>query len=116
MQAATTNSTPISASCTSGHFFSVQVSSSAPISAAPTAADLHAPAFRLEAERVGGGHAEARDLRDGEVDEDDAAIEHLLAQRHMRRQHQQARRETPASRMESSRLPMLISSILRAGG
>ena len=38
-------------------------------------------------------HAEARDLRDGQVDEDDAAIQHLHAQGHVAGEHQQAREQ-----------------------
>jgi hypothetical protein len=53
---------------------------------------LHA--FGAEADGVGGGGAKARDLRDRKIDKDNPAIEHLLAERHMRRdnQHSSSRR------------------------
>ena len=55
--------------------------------------DLHGNAFRLEAELVGEQHAAARHLRDREVDEDDAAGEHLHPERHVRRGDEHAGRE-----------------------
>ena len=85
---ASTNSTPISASCTSGRLRSVQVSSSAPSSAATTAASCVPQPSAPEPERVRGDDAEARDLRDGQVDEHDPARQHLHAERHVR-QHDQ---------------------------
>ncbi len=51
--------------------------------------DLHGGAFRLEAQLVGEQHAAAGDLRDGQVDEHDAAREHLRAERHVSGRHQQ---------------------------
>ena len=78
------------ASCTSGQRRSVQVSSSAPASAADERRDLHRGALRLPAEAVGEDHAEPGDLRHREVDEHDAALEHLHAERHVRRGHEQA--------------------------
>src|SRR6185295_2684363 len=53
--------------------------------------DLHRPALRLQAEAVGEDHAQARDLSDGEVDEHDAAAQHLYAERSMRGRDQQPR-------------------------
>ena len=50
---------------------------------------LHGEAVLGDAERVGGDHAEPRDLRDREVDEDDAAIEHLHAERDVGREDEQ---------------------------
>ncbi len=50
--------------------------------------DLHHEAACLPAHRVRGDDAEARDLRDREVDEDDAAAQDLLPERHVRAQHQ----------------------------
>jgi hypothetical protein len=67
--AASTNSTPIWASCTSGQRRSVQVSSKARSTAATPAASC-------------------RDLGNGEVDEDNAAPEHLGAERDAGGQHQ----------------------------
>ncbi len=40
-----------------------------------------------------GDHAEARDLRDGEVDEHDAAPQHLLPERHVRQDDEDAGHE-----------------------
>ena len=45
---------------------------------------LRAPAFDGQTEAVGRDHAEAGDLRDGQVDEHDAARQHLLSERHVR--------------------------------
>jgi hypothetical protein len=50
---------------------------------------LHAQPVRLEAEPVGEDHAQPRDLRHREIDEDDAAREHLDAERRVRRDDQQ---------------------------
>ena len=50
---------------------------------------LHRPAMRLEAEHLGGDHAEHRDLGNGQIDEHDAALQHFLAERHVRGEHQQ---------------------------
>ncbi|MBK7991403.1 MAG: hypothetical protein IPK05_16795 [Comamonadaceae bacterium] len=38
--------------------------------------------MRFEAHRIGGNDAITSDLRDRQVDEDDAALQHLRAQRH----------------------------------
>ncbi len=46
--------------------------------------------MRFEADSIGGDYAKPRHLRDGEIDEDDAALQHKLAQRHMRREHENA--------------------------
>jgi hypothetical protein len=51
-------------------------------------ADLHRPAVRFPAHRVRGDHPEPRDLSDRQIDEHDAALQHELSQRHVRRQHQ----------------------------
>ena len=51
---------------------------------------LRAPAFDGQLEAVGRDHAETGDLRDREVDEHDAARQHLLSERHMRNRHQHA--------------------------
>ena len=48
--------------------------------------DLHAPPAFVDAVPLREDHAERGDLRDRQVDEDDAAREHLLAQRHVRGQ------------------------------
>ena len=53
--------------------------------------DLDAVAVLVDADVLREDHAERGDLRDREIDEDDAAREHLLAERHVRRQHEQAR-------------------------
>lgn len=50
---------------------------------------LHAPAADRETERAGDDDTEPGELRDRKVNEDDAAPQHLTAQRHMARQHQQ---------------------------
>jgi len=50
---------------------------------------LNRPALRLEPHRVRRNDANSGDLRDRQVDENDPAIEHLGAQRHVRGQHQQ---------------------------
>jgi len=55
--------------------------------------DLHGGPLVLEAEAVREQHAATRDLRDGEVDEDDAAREHLHAERNVRRGDEKARGE-----------------------
>ena len=89
-QEASTKDTPIRASWMSGQRRSVQVSTKAPSSAAASADDLHRPALRLEAQRIGRDDTDAGDLRDRQVDEHDAALQYLRAQRHMRGQHQQA--------------------------
>ena len=87
---ASTNSTPISASCTSGRLRSVQVSSSAPSSAAATAAICVIQPVSSRPGRVRRDHAERRDLRDREIDEHDAAPQHLLAERHVRQRDEDA--------------------------
>ena len=55
--------------------------------------ELHHPATRLPAHGVGGNHSESRDLRDGKVDEDDAAAQYFHAQRHVGAEYQQTRDE-----------------------
>ena len=67
---------------------------------------LHGDAALGQAERVGGDHAEPGDLRDREVDEDDAAVEHLHAERHVRREHQQAGDERRAEDAPVERAPV----------
>ena len=67
------------------------MSSNAPASAAAPAASLRAPPFDGQIEAVGRDHAETRDLRDGQIDEHDAARQHLLSERHMRDRDQHAR-------------------------
>ena len=52
--------------------------------------DLHRDAPGVETEAIGEDDAAAGDLRDREVDEHDAAREHLRAERHVRRGHEQA--------------------------
>src|SRR4029079_17365336 len=52
--------------------------------------DLHRDALGLEADLIGNEYAAARDLRDGEVDEHDAAREHLRAERNVCRGDEQA--------------------------
>ena len=52
--------------------------------------ELRRPARQLVAERVRRDHAERGDLRDREVDEHDAALQHLLPERHVREHYQQA--------------------------
>ena len=52
---------------------------------------LHAEAVLIDAEVTGRDDAERGDLRDGQVNEDDAACQHLPPQRHVRGQHQQSR-------------------------
>ncbi len=52
--------------------------------------DLDRDALRLEPELVGEQHATAGDLRNGEIDEDDATRQHLRSERHMRRGHENA--------------------------
>src|SRR3954468_1041900 len=54
---------------------------------------LHRDALRLEAKPIGEDHAEARDLRHRQVDEHDAAIQYLHAERRMRRGHEKSRNE-----------------------
>src|SRR5581483_2460078 len=54
---------------------------------------LHRVARRWPAEVVGSDDAERGDLRDGKVDEDDAPLEHLHAERDVRRGDEQARDE-----------------------
>jgi hypothetical protein len=46
-----------------------------------------------KAKRVSEQHAAAGDLRDSEVDEYDAASEHLRAKRHMRQRYENAGRK-----------------------
>jgi hypothetical protein len=55
--------------------------------------DLDRPAVGLPAHRVGSDHSEPGDLGDRQIDEDDPALEHELAQRHMRRKYQQPRQK-----------------------
>jgi len=55
--------------------------------------DLHRDPLGVEAEAVGEQHAAAGDLRDREVDEHDAAREHLHAQRHVGGGHEEPGRE-----------------------
>src|SRR3954464_4177618 len=52
---------------------------------------LHRDALRLEAKPIGEDHPEARDLRHREVNEHDAAIQYLHAERRMRRGHEKSR-------------------------
>ena len=54
---------------------------------------LHHPAARFPTHCVRSNHPQARDLRDREVDEDDAAAEDLRAERYVSAEHQQARNE-----------------------
>ena len=72
------NITPISASCCCGARRSVQVSSQRAEQRRADRRGLHRDAALGQAERVGGDDAEPGDLRDRQVDEDDAAVEHLL--------------------------------------
>ena len=51
---------------------------------------LYGQALRFKAEQIGGDDAQASDLGDGKIDEDDAARQHLVAQRHVGAEHQQA--------------------------
>jgi hypothetical protein len=69
------------------------VSSIAPGERGDERGHLHGDALGLESHAVREQHAAAGDLCDREVDEDDAAREHLRAQRDVRRGHQQARGE-----------------------
>ncbi len=55
--------------------------------------NLCGPAFRTETHRVCGDYAEPGHLRNREIDEYDAAREHLLTQWHMREDDEQARDE-----------------------
>ena len=52
--------------------------------------DLGHPALQFQPKIMRGDHADTGHLRDGEVDEDDTAGQHLLTERHMRGQHDQA--------------------------
>ena len=55
--------------------------------------DLDLIALGIPLQRVGRNNAQPGDLCDRQVNEDDAALQHLLTQRHVRAQHQQARGE-----------------------
>ena len=50
--------------------------------------NLNPPSLRFKTHRVGGRHTQTRHLRDGEIDEHNAARQNLLAQRHMGRKDQ----------------------------
>ncbi len=67
--------------------------------------DLHGDAFGLEAEAVGEQHAAAGDLRDRQIDEHDAARQHLHAQRHVGRGHQQSGSERRQEDRQLDRAP-----------
>src|SRR3954464_4050196 len=125
--AASTKVTPMIPSCTSGQRLSVQLSTSAPASAAPSAATCtagpcpHRPpppprSLRLVAELVGDDDAEPCDLRHGEVDEDNAAAQDLHAERYMRRCDEQARQQRgqddaePCAHFKSARSRARLSS------
>jgi hypothetical protein len=69
---------------------------------------LHRDAALGQAEGIGGDDAEAGDLGDREIDEDDAAVEHLLAERHVRRQHQQAGDQGRAEDAPVERAPVHV--------
>ncbi len=64
---------------------------------------LHHQPLRAEPHGVGRDHAQARDLRDRQIDEHDAAVEHLPAQRHVRGQHQQPGEERQTEDREVER-------------
>ncbi len=81
----------MSASCTSGRLRSVQVSNRAPDNAAAPAAICAPQPSMGKSKLLAMMTPSAGDLRDGEIDEHDAAREHLLPQRHMRDCHQAAR-------------------------
>ena len=55
--------------------------------------NLHHPAVRLPTERVGGDDAEAGYLCDRKVNEDDAAAQHLGAERHVRAEDERGSQE-----------------------
>jgi len=64
---------------------------------------------------VGGDHAEPGDLRDGQVDEDDAAVQHLHAQGDVGGEHQQPGDErrpqdAPVERAPVHRVPPAATS------
>ena len=81
---------PISASCTSGRLRLGPGQQQRAGQRRGARRELRAPPFDRQLETVGRDHAEPRHLRDGEVDEHDAAGQHLLSQRHVRNRHQHA--------------------------
>jgi hypothetical protein len=76
-------------------------------SAANAGRGLHPPAAGLDVHQAGDDDAEAGDLRDREVDEDDARLRDADAERTLRREHEQAgeerRQQVVASTPTSSR-------------
>src|SRR4029079_18593366 len=72
--------------------------------------DLCGDAVRLEPEAVRRDHAEPRNLRDREIDEDDPTAEHLAAKRHVRREHEDAREQRRADDAERIEIHDLASS------
>ena len=67
---------------------------------------LHRHAAIGKAQRIGHDHPQPRHLCDGEVDEHDAAVEHLRAQRHVRGQHQQAGDQRQSEQAPVERVPV----------
>jgi hypothetical protein len=71
---------------------------------------LHAEAMLVHAEELGEDHAECRDLRDCQVNEDDAAREHPCTQRHMRGEHDQTSQAGRAENAGLEALPVHLSA------
>ena len=67
---------------------------------------LHRHPARGQPERHCGDHAQAGDLRDRQVDKDDAALEHLRTERHVGGQHQQPGEQRRPEDADIERVPV----------
>jgi hypothetical protein len=77
---------------------------------------LNPPSLRFKTHRVGGRHTQSRHLCDREVDEHDAARQHLLAQGHMGRKDQHPGKECRKENAEFDRAHGLSLSPPQAAG
>src|SRR5204862_4213325 len=75
--------------------------------------DLHLPARRIDVHQAGADDAERRDLRDREVDEDDALAQHLRAERHMGGEYQHTSAEGRREDREIDRRPVHFAASSR---